>query len=311
MPLDMQQVRETIRDAAIRDYVADGVTRFDILLRDLRTRGRIRIEPGPQIRWIVLTQLPNVYNIRGFDAFETQQPEQFRSAALDWREKVVPIPLDKLTREVAQRAPSENVIIDLIAGLMDNARRAMAEKIATGLYSDGTDPKEIDGLRVAIHNSNTYAGIARSGSTTWWNSRIYENANNAEPSIMYFLQRITQLEEGDVSPTWVITTRAIYNKIKAEALTHMIADQGDETSLGWPFIRLDNRVRLSWSSFCPAGNAFILNMDHVKLTMLNDFEVDEVYPTNQMAVLFRLYWSGNLVVTNPVYQGRIFNLNES
>jgi hypothetical protein len=309
MPLDWEGVRAAMFNATVKDFLADGVTRADPFIRVLRTQQRLTRGTGPQLQWTAITRLPTTYNIRGFDIFDTAQPDMFQRVFLDWKQKVVPLPIDRITELVARNA-GENEIFDFISASLENCRSALGEALATGLYSDGSDPKEIDGLQLAINNTGTYAGVTRGAGTPWWNSRLVVNAASAEPTVALFIDYITSLEMGDVRPDLIITTRKIYNKIHVEALQNMRYDQGDEVTLGWEFIRVVPYVRLTWSPFVPTGTAFFLCTKWIKLETLGDFEIEERFPTNQAAKIFLVFWEGNLAVLNPVYQGRVTNLAE-
>ena len=65
----------------------------------------------------------------------------------------------------------DNKVIDHVKSEMEAAEEDIKDNFGTGVYSDGTDPKEISGVRTYLSTTNTYGGIDQTGES-WLQAQI-------------------------------------------------------------------------------------------------------------------------------------------
>jgi hypothetical protein len=62
-------------------------------------------------------------------------------------------------------------IINFVKSKVEIAEKTIRDKLSTGLYNDGTDSKQIQGLKLALSTSSTYGGINQS-TYSWSSGRL-------------------------------------------------------------------------------------------------------------------------------------------
>src|SRR5215471_11136176 len=150
-------VLNSISRRYILPEVTDNIYRSNPVLFRLIASKKKLVQGGLQI------ELPLMYGrfaaggpYQGFDQLTIAPSDTVKNAALDWKQHYVPLAIDGLSLIKA------------------NSPDAIANILAVGLWSDGSNPKDLDGLKVAIDDgtvNNTYAGLSRT-TNTWWKSKI-------------------------------------------------------------------------------------------------------------------------------------------
>ncbi len=307
MPINWDIVKAMTRHKYI-PVVQDAVYKSNPLFIHLDRRNRIVLDGGISIREPVLYKKQPVTWYTGFDTLDITPVDPVKFLELQWKEVHVPVTIDRTT-ELANAG--EPAVVSVVETLMQNARMTIQDAIGTALFNDGTAPKEINGLREAINIGNTYAGINRA-TDSWWNAAAkYTTA--AEPTFTLIQRELYgKCTQGDTAPDLIVTTQAIWDKLWAQAIPQQRFDDGDEFTMGRPYIR-HNRARIMVDSHCPPRHMFVLNTEFIKLVVHRDsnFEVlDWIRLPNQMARLSGIVWAGNLVVQNPRFCAVATNLNE-
>lgn len=209
-------------------------------------------------------------------------------------------------------------VMDFLAAQMQNMEATIKDLIGADLLKASPGANDIDSLAVAVANDNTYAGIDRGSSpgSTFWKAQVKDLAG-AEPSFSEFQKMYGNATQGDTSPDLIVLAQKVFDKLWALALPQQRFAEGDDVTVGWPYIRF-NRARVMVDSHIPsAANqspAYFLNTDFVKLVVhaLRDFAFSGwLTGVNQDARTGRVHWAGNLVVNNPRFQGVLKNISES
>lgn len=308
MPISWVSIDALTRNKYI-PVLADNVYKSNPLFLYAYQTSRIELDGGPRIRHPLLISQEPVTWYSGFDTIDITPVDPVRYAELNWKLVAAAVTIDGES-EIANAGESQ--VLSLVESRLHNAEMSIRDQIGVGIFSDGTNPKMIDGLRVAINTGNTYAGINRA-TNTWWNANVF-NASSADPTFSLFqMQGFGPATQGNTMPDLVVTTQPIFNKLWIQALPQQRFGEGDEIMVGWPIIRV-NRARIVADSHCPSGYAFFLNMEFVKIIVHQDrnFVTTPWLPSmNQDARTMRIHWAGNLLVNNPRFQSVITNLNES
>ena len=196
------------------------------------------------------------------------------------------------------------------------AKMDMRDKIAYGIWSDGTNFKAIDGIYEIVDNgtiSANYAGLSRT-SYPFLKAQLDTTTTTLSLSAMNSLWDLCT--KGARAPTITVSTRAnltrFENLLQAQVQYTQptaVVDQSFASggfSGGWyrnqPWI-VDEHISTTGTE----GVLFFLNESYFELIINQngDFEVgDFQQPTNQFVITSLVYFAGNLICTNPQVQGK-------
>src|SRR5215203_5724367 len=122
----------------------------------------------------------------GYEVLTVVPEDTVKNGGWDWRQHYVTIAVDGLT---LIKTDSPEAIANYLRFQFAQAEMEMAENLATGIWSDGSDPKEIDGLESAVDDGSTdptYAGLNRS-SNTFLNSQVDASTATLTPTALQSL----------------------------------------------------------------------------------------------------------------------------
>ena len=144
---------------------ADNITRRNALLNRMQKRGNVQPFSGGTklFEEIEYAQNSTVQWYSGYEQLNVAPSQIFTAAEYPIRQAAVAVSISGL--EQLQNNGAEQMI-DLIEGRIRNAENTLTALISYGIYSDGTTPKSINGLRqlVATNPQNSVGGI---DGTTW------------------------------------------------------------------------------------------------------------------------------------------------
>ncbi len=292
----------------IIDLAYDG----NPLFYRLHNSNRRMVDGGPHIEQPVMnSQFTAGGSFSDLETLDMTPQDTLRTVAWDWKEKYVPVAFSNLTMVKLNTSDS---IANGVEVQVQQASMTMAELLGQGLYSDGSDAKEIDGLQSAIDTTGTYGGIARSGSTGWWNGVTDSNLNLTQD----FATAMPELNTAQTSvtvggrfPTIAVTNSDVYNAVwnmLVEKQNFYTVNEKDTQLAAAGFNNfLFNGTPFVVDPKCPAEELYFLNEDFIKLvvTPLSDFRMEPFQQAfNQAAIGAKLLWTGNLIVTAPKLQYR-------
>lgn len=257
----------------------------------------------------------------GYDILNTAPSDTVKNGAWDWRQHYTPVTVDGLT---LIKTDSPEAIANFIELYFAQAEMEMAENLAVGLWSDGTtNPKEIDGLKGAVDDSTvltTYAGLSRT-TNTWWKSQV--DAATATLSLSSLNAMFGNTSVGGRHPTLIASRIGQYNRFwnlnvvnqdfpsQPSGHDEQLAQAGFTNQLfnGVPWV-VDDHV---FDGPNASNSAIVfLNEDYIywAVSPRADFYLEDFQtPTSQDAMVAKMLWAGNLVVTNVARQGKMTNLS--
>lgn len=235
------------------------------------------------------------------------------SGAWDWKEYYTNVTLDQRS---LIRADSEYAVANYVIEQCELAKMDMRDKIAFGIWSDGSNFKAIDGIYEVVDNgtiSANYAGLSRT-SYPFLKAQLDTTTTTLSLSAMNSLWDLCT--KGARAPTITVSTRAnltrFENLLQAQVQYTQptaVVDQSFASggfSGGWyrnqPWI-VDEHISTTGTE----GVLFFLNESYFELIVNQngDFEVgDFQQPTNQFVITSLVYFAGNLICTNPQVQGK-------
>ena len=147
----------------------------------------------------------------GFDTFSTSQMNTRVLASYSPMQNYFSVVVAGIQRAVNK---GEAAVVDLLATEMDSVADDMRDGLGTQFYSDGTgnSSKDIDGLALTISSSATLGGLDVASYSTW----ASDLDSDAEPlSLADLRQSLTDATVGDKSPTMVVTTPTLWQKLES------------------------------------------------------------------------------------------------
>lgn len=233
------------------------------------------------------------------------------------------------TDELANSGP--NKILDLLEAKYFVAQRSLRFLFSTHLYQDGTTSiYDIDGVTVstkpivglaavtAVRSAtptDTYGNITRgsTSATDYWKNQYKDGVSlaGAFGTNLNILQNLWGLcsKQGE-HPDIICTTQAVYDKIWEKADPRQRLGNEAAAKLGYQSIDF-NGVPLIVDTNCTAGTLYMLNTNYLyfKVHANDNFKSGPfMQPSNQFVKVKYITWTGQLVCSNPRFQGVMFNL---
>lgn len=305
---------------------ADNVTRNNALLNRLQERGNSKPFSGGREIWqeLMYAQNQTAMWYSGYEVLNIAPSQIFTAATFPIRQSAVAVSISGL--EELQNAGPEQMI-DLIEGRVTNAEDTLTALIAQGVYSDGSQPKEIGGLQLLVSDSpatGTVGGIDASTWQFWRNIAFSSLTNGGAPATSANIRRYmdavyVQLIRGMDKPDLLVADNnywLLYNE-SLQPIQRITDDKTGKAGfvnivyMGVPVI-LDGGFQ-GYSSDpvpvggCPANTMYFLDTKYIfyrphrarNFTPLNP----DRYSVNQDAVVKLLGWAGNMTVSNRRLQG--------
>jgi hypothetical protein len=256
----------------------------------------------------------------GYDVLPTVPQDTIKNGAWDWRQQAVLVVVDGLT---LIKTDSPDSIANYITQYFQQAEMEMAANLGTGLWSSGTDPKEIDGFGMAVDDGGvapTYAGITRAANT-WWNAQ--DDSTSAALTLPVLQSMFSNTQAGGRHPTLIASRKEQYNRywnLNTSQQRYPVAAMGHDEQLasaGFTNLLFNNVPWVQDPNVFDGPNTsnsaiVFLNEDFITFAVspradfyLEDFQT----PVNQDAMVAKLLWAGNLVVTNCALQGKLSNIS--
>lgn len=278
--------------------LADQVNRSNPTIMKLP---KVTIAGGDDIRQPLRFQRGVQENYSGASVLNTSYVEKDASAIFSWKQKHVPIVITGLD-EIKNSGPS--AIIDFLESETKSAKEDMTDMFATGIYSAGTDPLEIDGARVFLSTSNTYGGYSQS-SNSWWQAKIDSTTTALSLAAMQTVYE--NCKEAQDAPTFIAFEQTQFNNFWGLLQPQQRFTDNDTAKAGFKNLMFNGTVCIE-DSYVPTGYVVFWNMDHVKFISstkrkfpgeMEPFQK----PTDQDVRVAKLLWAGNMVVDQVRKQG--------
>lgn len=256
----------------------------------------------------------------GYGTISTSPSDTVKNLGWDWRQHEVPVVVSRLD---LIRANSPDAIVNLLDFNFAQAEMEIADNLSIGLWSDGSDPEEIDGLETAVDDTTVaanYGGLARS-SNSWLNSQV--DSSTSTLSLDSLQSMHGSVKEGGRSASLIVSRQEQYDRYWS-----LLADNKRFPTTGARDEALyaeggfDNLL-LNGTPWCVDPNVFdgpdasnssivFLNEDYIYFAVspMADFYVQEfIQPANMDAYVSHLFWAGNLMVSNTQRQGKMTNVS--
>lgn len=331
LPTDGRSLNDlyvTTFDARI-NQIYDGFFNTNAVFERLYQRDRVdpgtvvRFEGGNEIQVPILYNAPTATSYSGGDTADTTETEVSTLAVFNWKQAWAPINISGL--KLAQNAGgSETRFFDLVEIRAEAAFNALADKMGTMLFSDGTGngSKDWDGLKNGINISSnyaTYGGITRS-STSGDPGNAINGQVDATGGVMS--KALLQKTFGNCTfnramPDTICMLQAQFNELWERVEAADRNAPGPLREVGFQTIRF-NGAECVVDSHVPSGTVWLLNTQYIKMYFLNGHDFvrrstrdlnGEGFPVfNQDMRVDQLIAYGDFVVPMPRFSGQIQNV---
>lgn len=235
----------------------------------------------------------------GSETLDTSDNETFTASELQWKQAYANITISRLDE---LKNNSTNKMVDFVKSKMKNAEKTLVTILSTGLYSAGTNAKDVLGLRNWISASNTVGGISQSANS-WYQAHIDSSTTTLSVAAMQTLYSDCQLDNN--APSVAMTTKAIYNRYYALLQPQQRFIDTETAKAGFTSLMF-NGIPVIADSFAPTGYLFMLNEGtlHFFYHPEEDFRFEPFQkPTNQNVKIGKIYWAGNFGCDNNRLNG--------
>lgn len=271
----------------------------------------------------VLSGRTSLGSFSGFDTFLTAQDDVRKNMTVDPAEYYASVTVSGIQKALNKGA---DAVVDLIASEFEDVGRALADKIGTDLYGDGTSnsSKALNGLVYHVDDSTnvtTYQGLSRS---TYTKLKSTLTAQSGALAFSHLAADYDACQIGSDSPTIAITTPAVWTIIEAlitpttnievgkayAKLTPTGEEKGISANRGFNAIYYRG-VPIISDEKCTSGNLFFLNENHMWMYQIDH---DSMFTEgskegfgwtgwkksqNQNAIIGQLLFAGQLVADSP------------
>lgn len=210
---------DSLSATTLDDYqneLSDLVTGHTALIAQLSSMGFKRtIRGGAGIVHQLDTALNGTVKwYSGAEQLDDTPQDPFSAARFTWKQLAVGIGITGLLE--FQNSGGDHQLIDVVAGLINNAVVSMREQLNTALFGDGSafGGKAVTGLALAVEDGaawSTYGGIDSNLNSAWRN-QFEGSVGDSQANLLDKLQTArTNAVRGKTKPTIYITDLATYN----------------------------------------------------------------------------------------------------
>lgn len=238
----------------------------------------------------------------GNETLSTTDNEVITAAEYTWKQLYANITINRLD-ELKNSGDAQ--ILSLVKNKVKIAEKTMEDKLATGLYSNGSDSKSIVGLRlIAASASSTVGGIAQ-GSYSWWQPQVDSSTTTLSVAAMQAVDNDCTVNND--TPTVIATTRTLYNSYYALLQPQQRFMDADSAKGGFKSLMFNGKPVLA-DSYCPANHMFFINENYIHLFVhkQEDMRFEPfTKPINQNVKVAKVYWAGAYGSSNNRLHGAI------
>jgi hypothetical protein len=310
----------------------DLVSNSNALLATLRRKGLWESYSGPRIRETLQIAKQDAQWYSGYDFLDNPPIELFNDAY--YTPKMVAVPIS-LTMEEILNNQGANQLKPVLKSYMMAAESALEDAMDTAIHSDGTGfgGKQLTGLATAVPivtNSGTYGGISRTDYAIWRTTTYDINSaftsigtGVTSTTIRPFLNRImTARSRGRRHADLLLMSPEHYEAYDAATLaiqrtTNSSSELGKLGFSTLEYVGGGKRAEIvqdgGIGSNMPANTTYGLDTDSLRLRYNPSrnfdklFEGDGQKPINQDALAQFIGWMGELTMTNPLFNWRMYD----
>jgi hypothetical protein len=317
------------RSRTWQDIISNAIPFFDVL----RRKGLWQAYSGPTIRQTLLFDLPQIQWYSGYD-FLTNPPRELFNDAY-FTPKMAATPISLTMQEILNNAGASQ-IFDVMEEYIQAAELGLSNGMEVALFGDGTlgGGKAIGGLGLAVPivaNTGTYGGISRTNFAIWRTNSF--DANSAFPTIGTQIDSTTirpilntiynTVTRGNRRPDLLLMSSEHWNAYDASLVAHQrISNENGIGRLGFTTLQYigpgsGRGIEVVFGggkgTSMPSNTTFGLETDSFRMRYNPQRNFDTLFPgdgakpINQDALAQFVGWMGEVTMTNPLFNFRLFD----
>lgn len=200
--------------------------------------------------------------------------------------------------------------VQLITSRTEGAQKTVRKKIAQNLYGQVTDgDKNISGLRACCFGTSSVAfggiaedDLAAADGTKPWAAKNTTTTEGIGLAVIRTLRSSAKISSGaGGKPDLATTTETLFNIVSGILqVQQRFTENKEVTEAGFTNLAFEGTT-LAADDYCPSGYLFLLNSKYVGFAVHRDgFFAREPWGKipNVAGKTMKIYWDGNLVVSN-------------
>lgn len=295
----------------------DNVTNSSAAYTRLKEKGKVRTVSGGDVIAEELEYAENATALwySGYETLNINPSDIASAAQFAYKQLAGAVIMSGL--EMLQNSGKEKMI-DLMRARIGNAEKTLVNRLAAGVYADGTGTsgKEMGGLQliVADTNTNTVGGISGSANT-WWKNVSYDLSSLGSTASATNIQThmnatYVQLCRNNEAPDLILTDNVYFTRYlgSLQTIQRITNDKlGQAGFQNLKYMGADVVLDGGRGGSCPASHMYFLNTDYIYLRPHAERNLVPLDPdrfsTNQDAVVKLIGWAGNMTCSNRFMQG--------
>ena len=298
------------------DSLKDNYTANSKLLTWLKKGGNVKTEDGGvEILQNLEIAENGAYNrYDGAQAWDLES-KKFATAASYGRKKIAVTMVVTGSELMANDGKSR--MIDLVAAKIKNGAKALQNGMAADVYSDGSDPMQIGGLRYLVSDtpsSGTVGGIDPSDNDNkFWRNFKGSVTYATDKIVSKFNEAVLKTTRNNDAPKAIFVDNTFYTKYFDEltAVQRLVSTEGKggfmELSFNGLPVFCDQGIAAEpMEGKIPANHAYFLNTDFIYLrphARRNPAKKERVNSINQDLYSEAWLWAGNMTTSGRTFQG--------
>jgi hypothetical protein len=281
--------------------LVDNIFNSNVLLKKLKAKEKLQSGGDKVLVPLNYAEVSASGWYQGAETLDTTDNEVITSAEFEWKQLYANI---SITRRDELRNSGDAAIINFVKSKVEIAEKTIRNNLSTGLYNDGTDAKQIQGLNLMLSASNTYGGIDQ-GTYTWWQAQVDSSTTTLTLSAMQSMYG--DCGEGTEYPDLIIGDQDMYDRYHALLTPQQRFASEDEAKGGFKSL-LFNGTPVVVDASATSGDMIFLNMEYLDLYPHKDenFRMEPfTKPVNQNVRVGKIYWMGVMASSNNRRHGKL------
>lgn len=275
--------------------LADNINTSNVALMKIK---KATTSGGTDLRQPVRYKRGVQQNYSGTETLNVSYVEKKFALIFDWKQKNFPITISGLDRIKNGAGPER--VLDHVKTEMDAAEEDALDSFATGLYSAGTDSKDMDGARIWLSTSNTYGGISQS-TNSWLQSNV--DSTTTTLSLSTLQTQYEAAKEGNDAVDLITFDETQFNSFWSLLQPQQRFSDGDTAKAGFRNLMFNGAI-CAEDSYVPSGYVIGWNLKRVMLKSSTQRKFPGVFvdfdsPVDQDADIAHIRWAGNLICEQP------------
>lgn len=306
----------------------DLVSNSNAILYMMKEQGQFKSFSGPKIRERLLYAESGTYTrYSHLQYLNPVRKELFNDA--EWEPKLAAVSVVLSGEDILKNSGGAQ-LLDIMEEKISAAETELQDRFVEDVHSAGTSENQIGGLQLAIptdETAGTYGGISRADNAIWRTfsydadtdfTAIGTQVSSTTIQQMY-LQIMIERQRGTQAPS-IIATDGVHFGHYAAAVTAIqrIQDENKLGSLGFANLKFYGAGKSvpvvlegGIGTAMPANTSYFIDPKTLCFRYHADRNFEKfggkLVPVNQDAVVQHIGWMGNITMTNPLFNGKLYD----